>query len=203
MRTKTTRFFFLRPLLALEAITHLLSFFLSFLSSARTLFTPHQLSRDLLLFLCSRDLTIFSPDARKRGTKSSMKHPLWPRPLARAALLLFLTHHAKAKKPTVVVARAAPPRGGGASSSGPSTSLPPSRVEVLKKEKELLQETLAAAAQATDQLAGALQVRQEKGDGIEKETRSWPMTKEKNGKREKRYALWQSERWKKRILIRF
>ena len=78
-------------------------------------------------------------------------------------------HHAKAKS-TVVVARAAPPRGGGAAPSGPSTggSSPSSRVEVLKKEKELLQETLAAAAQATDQLAGALQVSRVGDDGIER-----------------------------------
>jgi len=79
-------------------------------------------------------------------------------------------HHAKAKS-TVVVARAAPPRGGGAASpSGLSTggSSPSSRVEVLKKEKELLQETLAAAAQATDQLAGALQVSRVGDDGIER-----------------------------------
>jgi hypothetical protein len=48
-----TRFFFLRPLLAREP-SLFLSFFLSFLSSARTLFTPHQLSRDLLLLLLSR-----------------------------------------------------------------------------------------------------------------------------------------------------
>ena len=69
-----------------------------------------------------------------------------------------VVHHAKAKS-TVVVARAVPR--GGASPPGPSGgSSPPSRVEVLKKEKELLQETLAAAAQATDQLAGALQVRE-------------------------------------------
>lgn len=117
-----------------------------------------------------------------------------------------VAHHAKSK--TVVVARAAP-RGG--SPSGPSSSggsSPPSRVEVLKKEKELLQETLAAAAQATDQLAGALQVRRDGGgDGIERKRSATLLPGQSNqGTKEKGCFFFlplQSEARARSIFVRF
>lgn len=151
-------------LFSFRALSRSLSFTITEIHFSLSLFSlPERFAKDSLAladpFVVDKQLADLKRPGRRNSEK--MRHSLagTARPRSGVAGAAAATHHAPRTKSTVVVARAAP-RGGASSSSGGAggSSSPPSRVEVLKKEKELLQETLAAAAQATDQLAGALQV---------------------------------------------